>query len=105
MDSAVEITPSALEEIKNIIEKKKIPDGYGLRITIRGGQGCAAVNHTLGFDKVSDQDIEYQVDGLDVMIRKGELMYLIGKKIDFYEGSDARGFVFEDQSDSSTKAR
>jgi iron-sulfur cluster assembly protein len=104
MDPAVQITPSALKEIKNIIEKKNIPEGYGLRITIKGGKGCTSVNHTLGFDQVTDQDITYQLEGLNVMIRKGELMYLIGKKIDFYEGSDARGFVFENQEDNSTEA-
>jgi hypothetical protein len=24
-------------------------------------------------------------------------MYLLGKEVDFYEGSDARGFMFADQ--------
>ena len=104
MDSAVEISPSALKEIKNIIEKKNIPAGYGLRITIKGGKGCAGVRHTLGFDRPSGQDIIYQQDNLDIMIKKGELMYLIGKKVDFYDGSDGRGFVFEDEEDNSTEA-
>lgn len=105
MESAVEITPSAFEEIKQIIEKKNIPSGYGLRVTIKGGHGCSGVNYTLGFDKKNEQDVTYYVKDLEVMIKKGELMYLIGKKIDFYEGSDARGFVFLDQEDNSTLAR
>ena len=104
MDKAVEITPAALKEIRHIIEKKNIPEGYGLRITIKGSRGCAGVNYTLGFDKPSDQDISYAIGELPIHIRKGELMFLMGKKVDFYEGSDSRGFLFLDQEDSSTEA-
>jgi iron-sulfur cluster assembly protein len=104
MEHAVEITQNAAKEIKDILERKNIPAGYGLRVTIKGGRGCAGVNFTLGFDKPNDNDISYVIDEIPVHIRKGELMFVAGKKIDFYEGADARGFVFEDQSDNSTEA-
>ncbi|MFY0688885.1 MAG: iron-sulfur cluster assembly accessory protein [Cyclobacteriaceae bacterium] len=92
----VSITPKAIEEIKVILEKKGIPDDYGLRIGVKGGQGCAGVNFTLGFDKVSTTDLTYIIDDVPVYIKKAELMYLIDKQVDFYEGSDARGFVVGD---------
>ncbi len=103
----VHISSQALIEIKEILEKKNIPVGYGLRIGVKGGRGCAGVNFVLGFDKPKDDDTIYEVEGVRVFVQKRQMMYLIGKKIEFYEGADARGFVFEDQDqpDSSTIAR
>ncbi len=107
MNIPVEISNKAIAEIENIFKNKNIPDDYGLRLTVKGGMGCAGVNPSLGFDKKKEDDLEYQVASFKVYIRKGELMYLIGKMVDFYEGSDARGFLFTEpgQEDNSTVAR
>ncbi|MEQ8628432.1 iron-sulfur cluster biosynthesis family protein [Ekhidna sp.] len=92
MKPPVEITDRALEEVKNILKNKGIPEGYGLRIATKG-MGCG-VGFKLGFDKKKDTDDEYNVDGVQVLIRKSEMMFLVGKKIEFYDESDGRGFVF-----------
>jgi iron-sulfur cluster assembly protein len=31
-----------------------------------------------------------------VLVDKKHIMFLIGKQVDFYEGADARGFMFVD---------
>ncbi len=96
MNVPVHITEKARQEIKNIIDNKKIPEGYGLRVGVKGG-GCG-VSFVLGFDQEKDNDQSYLMDGIPVYIQKREMMFLIGKEVDFYEGSDARGFVFSDPS-------
>ena len=88
----VEITNTALEEVKNILRNKGIPENYGLRIATKG-MGCG-VGFKLGFDKKKDTDDEYLIDGVQILIQKSEMMFLIGKKIEFYDESDGRGFVF-----------
>ncbi len=88
----VEITNRALEEVKNILKNKGIPEGYGLRIATKG-MGCG-VGFKLGFDKKKETDDEYLVDGVQVLIQKREMMFLVGKKIEFYDETDGRGFVF-----------
>ena len=88
----VEITNRALEEVKNILKNKGIPEGYGLRIATKG-MGCG-VGFKLGFDKKKETDDEYFVDGVQVLIQKREMMFLVGKKIEFYDETDGRGFVF-----------
>ncbi len=90
----VNITDSAIEEITNIITNKNIPSGYGLRIGVKGGRGCAGVNYILGFDKPKDDDISYQIKEINVFVSKKEVMFLMGLEVDFYEGADARGFTF-----------
>ncbi len=90
----VKLTEKAIAEVKNIMQNKKVPEGYGLRIGVKGGMGCAGVGYMLGFDKPKEGDITYQIETIDVHIEKKQTMYLIGLEVDFYEGSDARGFTF-----------
>ncbi len=92
MFEPVSISPEAVAEIKNILTKKGIPAGYGLRVGVKGG-GCG-VAFKLGFDEPNEGDVKYTVDGVPVMIQKKETMFLVGKKIVFYDEADGRGFAF-----------
>jgi iron-sulfur cluster assembly protein len=90
----VTISASAASEIRKMMATKNIPDGYGLRVGVRGG-GCG-VQLILGFDKPKETDKVYEHEGIPVMFDKRHMMYLIGKQVEFYEGADARGFHFVD---------
>lgn len=90
----VNITKEAQKEILDIIKNKNIPSGYGLRIGVKGGRGCAGVNYLLGFDQKKEDDISYNVEEIEVFVSKREVMFLMGLEVDFYEGADARGFTF-----------
>ncbi len=96
----VQISKRAIQEIKQILEKKNIPDEYSLRLGVKGGAGCFGINYVLGFDKEREGDEQYKIDGVRVLIEKKQMMYLAGKRVSFYEGADAKGFVFEDEEDS-----
>jgi iron-sulfur cluster assembly protein len=91
----VTISSNALAEIKNILKNKGIPAEYGLRVTVRGA-GCG-VALKLGFDRKKEGDLEYQVDGVRVLIQKKETLFMVGKRIEFYDEADARGFVFVEE--------
>lgn len=92
MELPIDISDRAIEEVKNILEHKGIPKDYGLRIATKG-MGCG-VGFKLGFDKKKETDQEYLVDGIQVLIQKKEMLFLAGKKIEFYDETDGRGFVF-----------
>jgi iron-sulfur cluster assembly protein len=96
----VSISGRAAEEIRKIMQTKNIPAGYGLRVGVRGG-GCGGVSLMIGFDKQKDTDLAYTIDDIPVYIDKKHTMYIIGKQVDFYEGDDARGFMFVDPSNPS----
>lgn len=89
----ITISNRALKEIKNIMVHKNIPSDYGLRIGISGG-GCGGMSYILGFDKKKENDTAYEINGIPVYVEKKHTMYLLGMEVDFYEGSDARGFTF-----------
>jgi iron-sulfur cluster assembly protein len=93
----VALTPRAATEARKIMETKNIPEGYGLRVGVRGGHGCGGVNLIIGFDKRKESDLSYEAEGITIFVDKKHTMYLIGKAVDFYEGADARGFIFVEQ--------
>ncbi len=89
----VSFTKTALREIKHIIASKNIPAEYGLRVGVKGG-GCAGIEYVIGFDKKNATDVAFDLQNIPVFIEKKNFMHLIGIEVDFYEGSDVRGFVF-----------
>ncbi len=92
----IKISEEAIKEVKSIMDNKNIPEGYGLRIGVRGGGGCSAagMNYMLGFDKPKDSDKTFEIEGIPVYIDKSLVMYIIGMEVKFYEGNDAKGFIF-----------
>jgi len=94
------ITTRAAEEVKKIMQTKNIPEGYGLRLGIKGG-GCGGVSLIIGFDKQKPTDLAYEIDGIQVYVEKKHTMYLIGKEVDFYDGAEARGFLFAEATSKS----
>ena len=95
----VTISLRAADEIRKIMQTKNIPPDYGLRLGVKGG-GCG-VSLLIGFDKKKESDLTYEINGIPVYVDKKHTMYIIGKEVDFYDGADARGFMFVDADVSS----
>lgn len=90
----VTLTAKAAEEVMKIMKTKNIPQGYGLRVGAQGGGGCGGARLIIGFDKKKDTDLAYILNDVQIYVDKKHMIYVMGKEVDFYEGSDARGFVF-----------
>jgi iron-sulfur cluster assembly protein len=90
----VSISNRAAEEVKKIMATKSIPEGYGLRVGVKGG-GCG-VTLIIGFDRQKSGDLSYEADGITILVDKKHMLYVMGKQIDFLESADARGFMFLD---------
>jgi iron-sulfur cluster assembly protein len=91
----IEITPKASEEIKNIMSNKGIPKDYALRIGVKGGGGCGGASYFLGFDKKKETDEVYNIEGIEILLEKRQLMYLLDLKLDFEDRETERGFTFD----------
>ncbi len=90
----ITVSPEAAVEIRKSIGSKNVPEGWHLRVGVRGG-GCG-VTPILGFDVRKPEDLVFDVDGITILLDKKHLMFLIGKEIGFYEGADRRGFHVSD---------
>ena len=99
--SPVVLTERAASEVQKIVANKQIPDEYGLRVGVKGG-GCSGMSYVLGFDKQREHDLQFDVDGIAVYMDKRHGLYLMGTTIDYHDGLDARGFVFENPNATQT---
>lgn len=97
----IQFSPRAAEEIKKIMQTKKIPEGYGLRVGVRGG-GCSGMSYVLGFDKKREHDKGFEIDGITVFVDKRHGLYLMGTTIDYHDGLNARGFTFNNPNATET---
>lgn len=95
------MTNKANSEIRKIMATKEIPEDYSLRVGVRGG-GCSGMSYILGFDRQREQDLEFEVDGIAVVMDKRHGLYLMGTTLDYHDGLDARGFTFENPNATAT---
>ena len=100
-ESPVSFTEEAVKEITRLEEAEKIPEGYGLRVGVRGG-GCSGLSYVLGFDEKREGDEELLIGGIKVYMNKSHQLYLYGMQIDFQQGLNARGFVFQNPNAKAT---
>ena len=99
--SPIQLTPRAAEEIKKIMLTKEIPEGFSLRVGVRGG-GCSGMSYLLGFDRKREYDLEFEVEGITIFMDKRHGLYLMGTVIDYHDGLHARGFTFDNPNAAST---
>lgn len=101
IERPVKISPTAILQLKNIRSSQDIPQDYALRIGVKGG-GCSGFQYILGFDEQKEGDQKYTIDDMDVLIQKSHSLYLVGMEIDWLEGLDNRGFIFNNPNASET---
>ncbi|MCC6816879.1 MAG: iron-sulfur cluster assembly accessory protein [Saprospiraceae bacterium] len=97
----INITESALCQLRRIIEEQNIPSDHGLRIGVKGG-GCSGFSYVLGFDAQRDNDQVYEVYGMKVFMEKAHSLYLAGMEIEWVDGLNNRGFSFVNPNAKST---
>ncbi len=96
------LTEKAVSEVKKIMEANSIPESYGLRVGVKGG-GCSGLSYTLGFDaEKRDTDKIVEQDGVRMFIDGKSLFYLMGTELDFTDGLNGRGFVFNNPQATKT---
>jgi iron-sulfur cluster assembly protein len=96
------ITPRAAEEIRKIKTENSIPEVHALRLGVKGG-GCSGMSYVLAFDESPrDRDVVYQLEGLTVFIDPKSQFYLSGTTLDFSDGLNGRGFVFNNPNAART---
>lgn len=101
LTSPIELSEKASKEIRNIMQAKSIPDGFSLRVGVRGG-GCSGMSYILGFDRKREHDVTFDVDGITVFMDKRHGLYLMGTVVDYQDGLNARGFTFDNPNATAT---
>ena len=98
----ITLTEKAAAQVAKVKAENNIPAEHGLRLGVKGG-GCSGLSYVLGFDeKPTDKDRVFTVRGLTVFVDPKSLFYLSGTVLDFSDGLNGKGFVFNNPQAAKT---
>ncbi len=90
-EPVLNVTPAAVNTIRNLMEQRQIPD-HALRVFVSGG-GCSGMQYGMAFEAgPQDQDSLVEVDGVRLLVDSTSLIYLQGATIDFVDSLMGGGF-------------
>ncbi|MBK8947093.1 MAG: iron-sulfur cluster insertion protein ErpA [Ignavibacteriae bacterium] len=100
--STITISEKAIKQVKQIMIENNIPENYSLRISIKGG-GCSGFTYNMGFDAdEKDGDTYFENQDLKIVVDGKSLFYLMGTQLDFSDGLNGRGFIFNNPNATKT---
>ncbi len=101
ISAPVKLTANTVNEVKRLMSEPGFDPEQYLRIGVKGG-GCSGLSYVLGFDKQEADDEILEIEGIPVVMKNAHGIYLFGMEVDFSDGLNARGFVFNNPNASSS---
>lgn len=101
LSAPVKLSENAVNEVKRLMAEPDFVQGQYLRVGVKGG-GCSGMSYVLGFDQMEADDDLFNIEGVDVIMKKAHGIYLMGMEVDYSDGLNARGFVFKNPNATST---
>ena len=102
LNEEIALTSKAIEQVKKLRTENNIPESHGLRLGVKGG-GCSGLTYVLAFDeKAGEKDSVLEIDGIRVFVDPKSLFYISGTVLDFSDGLNGKGFVFNNPQASKT---
>ncbi len=97
----INLTPTAIQEIKRMQKSRQQTDSY-FRISVING-GCSGLIYILDLDKTKQEsDYNYESEGISIIIDPETLPYLQGLKLDYSEDLMGGGFRFQNPQANKT---
>ena len=81
-DPIVTLTPSAVKQVKFLIDKQNCTKQC-LRIAVKGG-GCSGLSYVMNLEEApGDRDEVFEIDGLTVLVDAKSARFITGLKLDY----------------------
>ncbi len=95
------ITSKAADEIKKIMTQEQ-EDDLKLRIGVQGG-GCSGLSYFMTIEQnQTENDRKINMHDINLIIDSKSAMYLDGTVVDFSDGLNGKGFVFNNPNAQRT---
>jgi iron-sulfur cluster assembly protein len=97
----IEISDSARDRLLDLLEKKDEKQQF-VRVGVESG-GCSGLSYKLDFDNTTNEDDELiDNNGIKLLVNKKSFLYLVGTTLEFSDGLNGKGFVFNNPNASRT---
>jgi len=97
----VNITDKAVAQIQNIFSKESPEPNTRLRYAVVGG-GCSGLQYKIEFSPKKEKDNIIALGEIEVLIDPKSSIYLKGIELDFKDGLNGKGFVFNNPNATNT---
>lgn len=99
--ATVSLTERAAKEVARIRASEGLDEDLILRVAVESG-GCSGLSYKLGYDYPSENDIRLESQGVAILLDPEHAPYLHECEVDYPEGLQARGFVFNNPNASES---
>jgi len=97
----INISDSARDRLLHLLDKKETENAY-VRVGVESG-GCSGLSYKLDFDDTENEDDELIEDNeIRLLVNKKSFLYLVGTTLEFSDGLNGKGFVFNNPNASRT---
>jgi len=98
----IHLTEKAASQVQKVKAENNIPENHALRVGIKGG-GCSGFSYVIAFDDVQkEKDIILEQHGVKIFVDPKSMFYLGGTILDFSDGLNGKGFVFNNPKATKT---
>lgn len=102
LNEEITLTEKAANQVRKLKAENNIPDHHGLRLGVKGG-GCSGMTYVLAFDeKPKENDKIMEQFGIQMFVDPKSLFFLSGTVLDFSDGLNGKGFVFNNPQATKT---
>ena len=97
----IKISDSARNRLLTLLKNEEGRKSY-VRVGVESG-GCSGLSYKLDFDNnKKDEDELIENNGIALLINKKSFLYLVGTVLEFSDGLNGKGFVFNNPNASRT---
>jgi len=96
------ITETAKNKILTLKNEGNMDETHFIRVSVKGG-GCSGLSYDLDFDnKINPSDQIFEDKGEKIVMDMKSFLYLAGTELDFSDGLNGKGFIFNNPNASRT---
>ena len=96
------ITETAKNKILTLKSEGNMDETHFIRVSVKGG-GCSGLSYDLDFDnKINPSDQIFEDKGEKIVMDMKSFLYLAGTELDFSDGLNGKGFIFNNPNASRT---
>lgn len=98
----ITVNDTAKVKLENLRKESNYDENYFVRVGVAGG-GCSGLTYILDFDNnLKPEDKVFEDKGVKLVVDKKSFLYLIGTELQFSDGLNGKGFVFNNPNASRT---
>ena len=100
-DKVINISDSARDRLLHLLDTDTTKKQF-VRVGVESG-GCSGLSYKLDFDNTKNEDDELIEDNkIKLLINKKSFLYLVGTTLEFSDGLNGKGFVFNNPNANRT---